>query len=189
MPDDPEGRAARRPSVLGRLVSLNWFRAAQRQQGRDWQRWCRENIPVAEQLYLEYPQRNRSSRHAQSHPTQDWEDLELELHAAGSPPRTSGQVCGGCSPRRAGHQLAETLKQLSLGQKQIAAAMGVSAARVSQIEDGAVTSFEVVTRYVEALVGRLDLWPISATGSSGCPSATPRPPHDGNPRTVSLPRR
>ena len=41
--------------------------------------------------------------------------------------------------------------------KQIAAAMGVSVARVSQIEHGEVTSFEVIARYVEALGGRLDL--------------------------------
>jgi predicted XRE-type DNA-binding protein len=56
-----------------------------------------------------------------------------------------------------GHQLAETRKQLALSQKQIAAAMGVSIARVSQIEHGEVTSFEVIARYVEALGGRLDL--------------------------------
>jgi hypothetical protein len=35
--------------------------------------------------------------------------------------------------------------------------MGVSVARVSQIEHGEVTSFEVIARYVEALGGRLDL--------------------------------
>jgi hypothetical protein len=40
-----------------------------------------------------------------------------------------------------GHQLAETRKQLGLGQKQIAAAMGVSVAWVSQIEHGEVTSY------------------------------------------------
>jgi transcriptional regulator with XRE-family HTH domain len=54
-------------------------------------------------------------------------------------------------------ELAETRKQLGLGQKQIAAAMGVSVARVSQIEHGEVTSFEVIARYVEALGGRLEL--------------------------------
>ena len=52
-------------------------------------------------------------------------------------------------------QLAETRKHLGLGQKQIAAAMGVSVTRVS--EHGEVTSFEVIARYVEALGGRLDL--------------------------------
>jgi transcriptional regulator with XRE-family HTH domain len=59
--------------------------------------------------------------------------------------------------RARGHQLAETRKLPGLGQKQIAAAMGVSVARVSQIEHGEVTSFEVIARYVEALGGRLDL--------------------------------
>jgi transcriptional regulator with XRE-family HTH domain len=41
--------------------------------------------------------------------------------------------------------------------KQIAAAMGVSVARVSQIEHGEVTSVELIARYVEALGGRLGL--------------------------------
>jgi transcriptional regulator with XRE-family HTH domain len=41
--------------------------------------------------------------------------------------------------------------------KDIAVAMGVSIARVSQIEHGEVASFEVIARYVEALGGRLDL--------------------------------
>jgi hypothetical protein len=35
--------------------------------------------------------------------------------------------------------------------------MGVSIARISQIEHGDVTSFEVIARYVETLGGRLDL--------------------------------
>ena len=56
-----------------------------------------------------------------------------------------------------GHQLAQARKDLSLGQREIAATMGVSVARVSQIEHGEVTSFEVIARYVEALGGRLDL--------------------------------
>jgi hypothetical protein len=37
----------------------------------------------------------------------------------------------------------------------IAAAMCVSIARMSQVEHGEVTSFEVVARYVEALGGAL----------------------------------
>jgi DNA-binding transcriptional regulator YiaG len=66
----------------------------------------------------------------------DWEDLERELHAAGVSP---GEIEAGARQLLAqarGHQLAETRKQLALGQKQIAAAMGVSIARVSQIEHG-----------------------------------------------------
>jgi DNA-binding XRE family transcriptional regulator len=53
--------------------------------------------------------------------------------------------------------LAEARKQLGLAQRDIASAMGVSVARISQIEHGEVTSFDVIARYVEALGGRLDL--------------------------------
>jgi hypothetical protein len=51
---------------------------------------------------------------------------------------------------------------------------------VPQIEYGEVTSVDVIARSIEALSGRLDLVPISATGPSGCPSATMRPPREGN---------
>jgi predicted transcriptional regulator len=87
----------------------------------------------------------------------DWEDLERELHAAGVTP---GEIEAGAREilaRARGHQLAETRKHLRIGQKDIAAAMGVSVARISQIEHGEVTSFEVIARYIEALGGRLDL--------------------------------
>lgn len=87
----------------------------------------------------------------------DWADLEQELHTAGVTP---GQIEAGAREllaRSRGYQLAQARKELGLGQRQIAAAMGVSVARVSQIEHGEVTSFEVIARYVEALGGRLDL--------------------------------
>src|SRR5579859_5450537 len=57
--------------------------------------------------------------------------------------------CCAARPRTRGHQLAETRKQLGLAQKDIAATLGVSIARISQIEHGEVTSFEVIARYVE----------------------------------------
>jgi ribosome-binding protein aMBF1 (putative translation factor) len=88
---------------------------------------------------------------------QDWEPLEEELHAAGV---TAEEIQAGARRLLAenrGHQLAETRKQLGLAQKDIAAVLGVSIARISQIEHGEVTSFEVIARYVEALGGRLDL--------------------------------
>ena len=87
----------------------------------------------------------------------DWEDLERELHAAGVSPAQIEAGARKLLARARGRQLAETRKQLGLRQKQIAAAMSVSVARVSQIEHGEVTSFEVIARYVEALGGRLDL--------------------------------
>jgi ribosome-binding protein aMBF1 (putative translation factor) len=87
----------------------------------------------------------------------EWADLERERHAAGVSPEEIEAGARRLLARARGHQLAETRKQLGLGQKQIAAAMGVSVARVSQIEHGEVTSFEVIARYVEPLGGRLDL--------------------------------
>jgi DNA-binding transcriptional regulator YiaG len=66
----------------------------------------------------------------------DWEDLERELHAAGVSPEEIAAGARRLLAQARGHQLAETRRQVGLGQKQIAAAMGVSIARVSQIEHG-----------------------------------------------------
>ena len=81
---------------------------------------------------------------------QDWDSLERELHAAGASRRE-------IEAERRGHQLAQARKQLGLTQKCIAATLGVTIARISQIEHGEVASFVVIARYVEALGGRLDL--------------------------------
>jgi DNA-binding XRE family transcriptional regulator len=103
------------------------------------------------------PQKKRNSPSCLSAPPLDWEDLERELHAAGVSREEIDAGGRRLLAQARGHQLAETRKQFGLGQKQIAAAIGVSVARVSQIEHGEVTSFEVIARYVEALGGRLDL--------------------------------
>jgi ribosome-binding protein aMBF1 (putative translation factor) len=88
---------------------------------------------------------------------QDWETLEGELHAAGVSAEEIEAGARELLAQARGHQLAEARKQLGLAQRDIATAMEVSIARVSQIEHGEVTSFEVIARYVEALGGRLDL--------------------------------
>src|ERR1022692_712568 len=121
----------------------------------------------------------------------DWDDLERELHAAGVSPEEIEAGARQLLAQARGHQLAQTRKELGLGQKQIAAAMGVSIARVSQIEHGEVTSFEVIARYVEALGGRLDWSPTSATEPSGWLSATPppAPPHNSRRAHWSSPQR
>ena len=87
----------------------------------------------------------------------DWEGLEQNLYAAGVSAEEIQAGARDLLAQARGHQLAETRKQLGIGQKDIAAAMEFTIARVSQIEHGAVTSFEVIARYVEALGGRLDL--------------------------------
>jgi DNA-binding XRE family transcriptional regulator len=105
---------------------------------------------------------------------QDWEDLERELHAAGVSPDEIEAGARELPARARGHQLSEARKQLGLGQQEIAGALGVSVARVSQIEHGEVASFEVIARYVETLGAAWTSSPTSATAPSGCPSATLR---------------
>ncbi|MFC9685158.1 helix-turn-helix domain-containing protein [Streptomyces sp. NPDC056948] len=88
---------------------------------------------------------------------QDWESLEQELYSAGVDP---GEVKAGSRRLLAearGYQLAEARKQYGLAQRDVAARMGVSVARVSQIEHGEGATLDVIARYVEALGGRLDL--------------------------------
>lgn len=88
---------------------------------------------------------------------QNWETLERKLHAAGV---SAAEIEAGARVLLAqarGHKLATARRQLGKTQKDVAASMGVSIARVSQIEHGEVTSFEVIARYVEALGGRLEL--------------------------------
>lgn len=88
---------------------------------------------------------------------QDWGVLEGELIAAGVSRAEIEDGARRLLAQARGHQLTELRKDAGLGQREIADAMGVSIARVSQIEHGEVTSFEVIARYVEALGGRLDL--------------------------------
>ncbi|MCC3329453.1 helix-turn-helix domain-containing protein [Nocardia abscessus] len=59
--------------------------------------------------------------------------------------------------RSSGHQLAELRKQCGATQAQVAELMGVSQARVSQIEHGKITSMDLVRDYIVALGGTLDV--------------------------------
>jgi DNA-binding XRE family transcriptional regulator len=56
-----------------------------------------------------------------------------------------------------GWRLAEMRKRREMTQEQVAARMGVSVARVSQIERGDVSTQEVLNRYITALGGTLKL--------------------------------
>jgi predicted XRE-type DNA-binding protein len=56
-----------------------------------------------------------------------------------------------------GYQLAQLRKNAGLTQAQIAGAMGMSQARVSQIEHGKITEMDAVRSYVEALGGTVDV--------------------------------
>lgn len=54
-----------------------------------------------------------------------------------------------------GHRLAEIRRARGLTQQEVAARMGVTKGRVSQIEQGKVSGHEVLVRYAAALGGRL----------------------------------
>ncbi len=56
-----------------------------------------------------------------------------------------------------GYQLAQLRKNMGLTQAQVAVAMGVSQARVSQIEHGRITGLDAVRAYIEALGGTVDV--------------------------------
>ncbi|MEU4559188.1 helix-turn-helix transcriptional regulator [Actinoplanes sp. NPDC023936] len=56
-----------------------------------------------------------------------------------------------------GWRLVELRKRREMTQEQVAERMGVSVARVSQIEAGSVSTQEVLARYIEALGGTLKL--------------------------------
>lgn len=56
-----------------------------------------------------------------------------------------------------GWRLAEVRKRRGLTQKQVSDRMGVTIARVSQIERGEVSTRDVIDRYVAALGGTLKL--------------------------------
>jgi ribosome-binding protein aMBF1 (putative translation factor) len=88
---------------------------------------------------------------------QDWETLEQELYSAGVDPAVVEAGSRRLLAQARGHQLAEAREQYGLAQKDVAAGMGVSIARVSEIEHGEVSALDVIARYVEALGGRPDL--------------------------------
>jgi DNA-binding XRE family transcriptional regulator len=54
-----------------------------------------------------------------------------------------------------GHRLAEVRRARGLTQQQVADQMGVTKGRVSQIEQGKISSQEVLARFAIALGGRL----------------------------------
>jgi DNA-binding XRE family transcriptional regulator len=56
-----------------------------------------------------------------------------------------------------GWRLGDMRRRRGLTQEQVAERMGVSTARVSQIESGDVSTQEVLTRYIAALGGTLKL--------------------------------
>ncbi|MCP9958955.1 MULTISPECIES: helix-turn-helix domain-containing protein [Streptomyces] len=88
---------------------------------------------------------------------QDWETLEQELYAAGVEPAEVEAGSRRLLAEARGRRLGEARRQSGMAQRDVAARMGVSVARVSQIEHGEGATLDVIARYVEALGGRLEL--------------------------------
>ena len=76
------------------------------------------------------------------------------IHIAGT--KGKGSVAAMLDDAR-GWRLAEMRKRRGMTQEQVAARMGVSVARVSQIESGDVSTQDVLSRFVAALGGTLKL--------------------------------
>ena len=91
--------------------------------------------------------------------TSRWRDsghLERAVATAGGPEAFAAAVTAMLDDAR-GWRLAEMRKRRGLTQEQVAARMGISVARVSQIEAGDVSTQDVLNRYVAALGGTLRL--------------------------------
>jgi transcriptional regulator with XRE-family HTH domain len=74
-----------------------------------------------------------------------------------------------------GRQLAEMRSAAGLSQVELAAAMGVSQPRISKIENGEISGIDVVTAYVTALGGDIDI--VAKLGERTWKMAATRPNH------------
>jgi DNA-binding XRE family transcriptional regulator len=83
-------------------------------------------------------------------------NLERAVQAAGGQEAFDAAV-GQMLDEARGWRLGDMRKRRALTQEQVATRMGVSVARVSQIEGGDVSTQEVLNRYVAALGGTLKL--------------------------------
>jgi len=84
-----------------------------------------------------------------------WSDIRAEMVAEAGGEEGLAAARVEREAAEAGWKLAELRRRQGLSQPQLAERMGVTKARVSQIERGDVSTQDVVARYVEALGGRL----------------------------------
>lgn len=91
-----------------------------------------------------------------------WDEVRAKGRLAD--PRTAEEQADGKAAARErreaylrGHQLAEMRSSAGMTQAELAAALGVSQARVSKIEHGEVSGIDVVRAYVAALGGSVDV--------------------------------
>ncbi|WP_329084198.1 MULTISPECIES: helix-turn-helix domain-containing protein [unclassified Streptosporangium] len=85
-----------------------------------------------------------------------WEELRAEL-VQPSDEQEVAQLRDGLVARQRAYQLAEARRKLGLRQEDVAQAMGVSQARISQIESGVISEVATLAAYVTALGGQLKI--------------------------------
>jgi len=122
-----------------------------------WDKWYRTAIPRAEQLTMTISPTGKGDWPMSS--VSRWRDsghLERAMATAGGREAFDAAVAGMLDDAR-GWRLAEMRKRRGMTQEQVALRMGVSVARISQIERGDVSTQDVLNRYVSALGGTLKL--------------------------------
>ncbi|MEV7013051.1 helix-turn-helix transcriptional regulator [Streptosporangium sp. NPDC051022] len=85
-----------------------------------------------------------------------WEELRAELVRTGDEHEVA-RFRDELVARQRAYQLAEARRELGLRQEDVARAMGVSQARVSQIENGTISEVATLAAYVTALGGQLKI--------------------------------
>jgi DNA-binding XRE family transcriptional regulator len=86
----------------------------------------------------------------------DTDHLQRAVETAGGQEAFDAAV-GQMLDQARGWRLAELRRRREMTQEQVAARMGISVSRVSQIENGDVSTQDVLARYIAALGGTLKL--------------------------------
>ncbi|HEX2806231.1 MAG TPA: helix-turn-helix transcriptional regulator [Kineosporiaceae bacterium] len=86
-----------------------------------------------------------------------WSDIRDKHVAAAGGPELVEEGRDRLLTQVRAHRLAEIRKRQGLTQRDVAAAMGVSVGRVSQIEAGDISGIDVLDRYVTAIGGLLEI--------------------------------
>ena len=86
-----------------------------------------------------------------------WDDVRRELGDALGSPEEQARRVEQLRREVAVARLVEMRKRAGLRQTDVAERMGISKARVSHIEHGAVATIELLARYLDAIGGRLEI--------------------------------
>lgn len=86
-----------------------------------------------------------------------WDHVQDELSDALGTPEERTQRVEHLRREIALRRLIEMRKRAGLTQADVAARMGISKARVSHIEHGAVATIDLLARYLDAIGGRLEI--------------------------------